>query len=165
MDTTIKLKFQPLWIVFFDIVSLPLFYKAFDIRKQVPDKPGLIIAYLPVLLLLYYLVSLTIKMVAGKAAIVLTDEYLVDNLGNRAIKWSNISSIELYNKGFRSFARLNINLKNPDDFFDTPLKQFKYKFRQFFTANDISILIDFVSGDAEGILQTIYGYWDKSAGL
>lgn len=98
-------------------------------------------------------------------AIALTKNYLVDNIGNNSIEWGDISEIRLIESKYKSFGKLIINLKQPEKYFNTPIKRLSYKFRQLFTANDIGITIDFVSGKDEEIIQLIHAYWDKHAGL
>ena len=54
-----------------------------------------------------------------------------------------------------------INLKQPEKYFNTPLKKIKYQLKQLFTANDISIPIEFVAGKNDEIFQVVSAYWSK----
>jgi len=164
----VKFKYQPAWIIIFDFF-LSFFLYGITIHLLARDTDFSIpscIFYLIILLMLCYLLPWTIRMLLGKPAILLTNEYFVDNLFNRKIKWSNISSIDYEPRRFtRGFDRLVINLKNPDEYFDSPLKQILYKFKRLYTVNDISVVLDFVYGEKDEILHVARVYWDKSAGL
>ncbi|MGZ3832623.1 MAG: hypothetical protein ACXVB0_03805, partial [Mucilaginibacter sp.] len=111
--------------------------------------------------LLWFVLPMTVKMILGIPAMVLTNKYLVDNLGGHSIEWSDVSEIRIIQGQYRSFSKLIINLKRPEKYFDTPLKKLLYKFRQFFTANDIGIITDFVSGTDLEIMQVVQAYWGK----
>jgi len=165
METEIKFKFQPGWIIFIYILLCPLIFEVLlGIIGQELDLSHLLMS-LPLVLLLYYLLPITFKMFLGTPALALSKDYFIDNLGNHSIKWHDISQIKFLEGRYRGFNKLVINLKQPEKYFNTPLKKLLYKFRQIFTANDIGILLDFVSGKDAEIMQVINAYWDKSAGL
>ena len=105
------------------------------------------------------------KILTGIPAIALIKDYFVDNMGNNSIEWGDISEIRLIEGRNKKFWELIIILQQPEKYFDTPIKRLSYKFRRLFTANDIGIIIDFVSGKDEEIMQLVHAYWDRFAEL
>lgn len=166
MEKETAFKFQPVWIAFMTLFAFLLLYKFYvlAISETIFNYSFWILAILPCLVS-WFVLPMTAKAIGGVSAIVLTKDYLVDNMGNNSIEWGDISEIRLVEGQYRSFEKLIINLKQPEKYFDTPIKKALYKFRQLFTANDIAIILDFVSGKDDEITQLVHVYWDKHAGL
>jgi hypothetical protein len=101
------------------------------------------------------------KMIFNIPAIVVTDDCLNNNIGGYSIELADIASIELDTRGQRSFAKLKINLKEPEKYFNSPVKLFLYNARQLFIVSDKTIFVDFVSGSNEEIFSVIKAYWSK----
>jgi hypothetical protein len=66
--------------------------------------------------------------------------------------------------GDRTTGSIVINLKNPEKYYNTPLKAMWYKLSQLFTSNDINLRLDFVAGKNDTIFQLVNAYWDKHSG-
>jgi hypothetical protein len=113
----------------------------------------------------WLILPVTIKMLRGIPAIVLTKDYLVDNFGGHSIEWNDIAEINIRKSSYQSLDKLIINLKQPEKYFDTPIKKLLYKFGKLFTANDIGITLDFVSGNSDEIMQVIHAHWGKYSGV
>jgi hypothetical protein len=158
-----KFKIQPAWIVTIDIFIIPLLY-AFLISTA-NSKIDLLLAVkaLFTILIMWIVLPLNFKMIKGAPLIILNKDYLIDNLGGHAIKWCDISEIKLIESSFLAFDKLIINLRRPDEYFNTPVKRLSYKFRQLFIANDLGIFINFVSGESNEITQVINAYWSNYA--
>jgi len=161
MQVTTSFKFNPFWIVFIDLLIALFFYKCFSYLTMPLISWDNFFRCLIPLFFTYIFLPITLRMIFNIPAIVLTDAYLKNNFRGYAIEWADISDIELSDKGYRSFGSLNINLKEPDKYFNTPIKNFFYKARQLFSVDDFSIRVDFVAGSNEEIFETVKAYWTK----
>ncbi len=75
---------------------------------------------------------MTFKLIFNIPAIVLTNDCLKNNFGGYSIEWGDIADIQLYNGGYRSFAKLIINLKYPEKVFNSPQKRSLISSSSFF---------------------------------
>jgi len=107
----------------------------------------------------WFVLPMTFSMLRGKPAIVLTTQYLIDNIGRVSINWHDIAEIRVADRGYRGGGNLIVNLEQPRKYFNTRLKYLIYKIRRYFTSADISIKLDFVSGKNENIARLINAYW------
>jgi len=161
MQAATNFKFNPLSVLFIDLFIALFFYKCFSyLTLPLVSWDNFLRCLIP-LFFSYFFLPVTLRMIFNIPAIVLTDDYLKNNFGGYAIEWDDISDIELSNKGQRSFASLNINLKDPDKYFNTPIKNLFYQIRQFFSVNDFSIRVDFVAGSNEEIFAVVKAYWTR----
>jgi hypothetical protein len=113
-------------------------------------------------LLACVVLPLLMMMARSIPAIALTDDYLINNYGGFSIEWHDILEIHR-TKSYRGSGGIVINLKNPEKYFDSPIKKISYQLRQLFSANDITIPLNLVAGNDDEILQTITAYWNKNA--
>jgi hypothetical protein len=159
METEGKFKFSTFWVTFLSFFTFIFIYESFKYITLPPISWGNLMTCLLPILLAYLFLPITFKMIFNIPAIVLTNDYLKNNLGGYSIEWSDIADIQLSNEGYRSFASLIINLKDPEKYFNTPIKRIFYKTKQLFSVNDFSIRVDFVAGNNEEIFETIKAYW------
>jgi len=101
------------------------------------------------------------KMITGMPVIALTDDYFINNYGGFSIEWGDIMEMHITDGNLHNSGSLIINLKHPEKYFNTPLKMVKYKIKQLFTANDISIPFNFVTGKKDEVFQVANAYWYK----
>ena len=119
---------------------------------------------LPAILVAFFVLPITIKLIFNVPALVLTNDCLKNNFREYSIEWSDIAEIQLYKGNYVSgFAKLIINLKNPDEYFNSPVKKVIYKTKQLFLVNDFTIIVDFVAGNNEEIFETIKSYWTRKS--
>lgn len=158
-------KFQPFWVLIVGSGGLFLIYKFYSqLFTPVLFKPvNLLVLPVPVLIA-WVILPMMLKMLTGRSAIELTDDAFINNFTGRAVPWDNIAEIHLKKGGVRSSGSLVINLKQPELYFNNFLRRFLYKIKQAFTANDIAIPTDLISGDAEGILLAINAFRSKLEG-
>ncbi|BAU54767.1 STM3941 family protein [Mucilaginibacter gotjawali] len=161
MEAKTQFKFNPFFVILLSLLTFFFLYKSFANLPQPLVSWASFFICLPSLLIAYFILPMTFKMIFNIPSIILTDDCLNSNIGGYSIEWTDIASIELYNGGYRSFAKLAINLKDPDKYFNTPLKKFLYKTKQLVVVNDKSIFLDFVSGQNEEIFALIKAYWTK----
>jgi len=161
METKTEFKFDPFYVALITSFTGFLLYKCV-INITLPlISSGNILIYLSFGGLSFLFLPMTFKLIFNLPSLVLTDDYLKNNLGGYSIEWEDIADIQLSNGGYRSFANLVINLKNPDKYFDTPIKKAVYKIKQLFSVNDILIKIDFIAGKNEDIFETVKAYWTR----
>ena len=160
----VRLKFQPIWITIISLMTLSFLYRFYiiTVNHEALDATFLVRA-LFICLISWLILPLIFKMLTGVPAILLTQDGLVDNLGNHYIKWEDILEIKLIESNYKSFDKLVINLKQPEKYFDTMVKKLRYKFRQLFIANDVGIFLDFVAGNNGENAQLIQSFWTKYA--
>jgi hypothetical protein len=156
-------KFEPIWLTVLSLLMIFLLYKSFTAYNPNQSMGLYIAAVFPVVLVSSYIIPLGFKMMIGKPAIALTNEYFISNIGNLSIEWHDISEMHIAANN-RGFSALIINLKEPEKYFNTPFKKIKYQLKQLFTANDISLPINLVAGDNQEIFQTINAYRSKQEG-
>ncbi|WP_295674005.1 hypothetical protein [uncultured Mucilaginibacter sp.] len=161
METKTQFKFNPFWVFFLSFLTLAILKTCFSYLSQPLVSWDNFFSCLLPALLVYLFLPMTVKMIFNIPAIVLTDDCLNNNIGGYSIEWADIASIELNTSGTRSLAKLAINLKEPEKYFNTPIKMFLYKTRQLVVVNDKSIFVDFVSGNNEEIFSIIKAYWTK----
>ncbi|HTH82825.1 MAG TPA: STM3941 family protein [Mucilaginibacter sp.] len=161
MKNEIDFKFEPIWLTILSVLMLLLLYKCFNAYNS-NQSIGLFLALItPVILVSLFVLPLGFKMILGIPAIALTNEYFVINYNGLSIDWHDIADIHI-TTNYKGISTLIINLKQPEKYFGSSLKKIKYQIRQIFTANDIIIPIDLISGKNEAIFQTVNAYWTKS---
>jgi hypothetical protein len=95
--------------------------------------------------------------------IVLTNDCLKNNFWRYTIEWNDITELQLFERGNGSFANLAINLKDPDKYFNSPIKKTIYNIKQLFSVNDILIRVDFIAGSNEEIFEVMKAFWTKNS--
>ena len=132
MDSDLKFKINSTWILVLYVFAAPLIYDVLNSISHPASEPRLIAGGLFLIVVLLYLGRVNLKMILGTPAIILTNDYLVDNLNLRSIDWHNISEIKIIEGNYRSFDKIIINLKRSEEYFNNPVKKARYKFRQLF---------------------------------
>ena len=156
-----QFKFNPFYVMLVSLPVLFFLYKTFTMLPQPWVSWINFFTCIPIILIAYFILPMTFKMILNMSALLLTGDCLNNKMGGYSIAWTDIASIELYSGASRGFAKLAINLKDPKKYFNTPIKMFLYKTRQLFVVNDKSIYLDFVSGENEMIFAVIKSYWTK----
>ena len=161
MENKTEFKFDPLYVALLTLFTVFLLYKcAGNITFPLISSDNILL-YLSFGGLSFFFLPIPFKLIFNLPSLVLTDDSLKNNLGGYSIEWEDITDIQLSNGGYRSFANLVINLKNPDKYFDTPIKKAVYNFKQLFSVNDILIKVDFIAGKNEQIFETVKAYWTR----
>jgi hypothetical protein len=161
METKTEFKFDPLYGIILTLFTVFLLYTGVNSITPPSISWENFIRCLLLIGLSYFLLPITFKLIFNLPSIVLTDDCLKNNIGGYSIEWDDISDIQLNNGGYRSFGNLIINLKNPDKYFNTPLKKALYWIKQLFSAYDILIKVDLISGKNEEIFDVVKVYWTK----
>ncbi len=160
MEEKAEFKFEPIWI---SALTLLVLYVSFEMYYTFFSRPSYGLVGSLFLLLpagfWWWVFPMTFAMLRKKPAIVLTPQFLIDNIGGFSINWHDIAEIKVAERDFKSRGNLIVNLEDPRKYFNTRLKYLGYKIRRYFTAADVSIKLDFVSGKNEDISRLINAYW------
>ena len=156
-------KFSPFWVTFLSLLTFSLVYGCFaQVVQPLISWENFFLCLFP-LLVSFLILPMTFKMIFNIPALVLTNDCLENNFRGYSIQWKDIADIQLSDSGYRSFASLVINLKEPQIFFNTPFKKALYNFKQLFSVNDFLIKVDFVAGNNEEIFEIVMAYWTRKA--
>lgn len=109
------------------------------------------------------IVALTLRVLKGLPALVITNDGIVDNVNNVSIDWRDVSEIYVTEEGIFANSDLVVNLQTPEIFFcKTPLQKVFYKVRKYFTSADVAIKLSFIKGKEENIVDSINTCWSQS---
>ena len=167
MKEEVKFKFEPIWLIVLNLLFVYLIYatvSGFIKNPHLDLFSALILGlFIFTFLLATIIIKLTFKMIKGLPALIITEDWIIDNINNTSVKWSDIVEIYVTNAGRFAGGNLVINLNNPKEFFGKTPLQFKfYKIRKQFTLADTAIKLSFVKGKNKDIIDTINYYWVQS---
>jgi len=160
-------KFQPATVI---ILTLVFGWLSYVIGKdqlamQKTDFGGLAFFLVPIgVSFLLLILPMAFKMLTGIPAIKLTADELVDNVFGVSIDWENVQHVEI--SGTRR-PYLSIDLKDKDKFYAgiyNPAKRLFLRLLFTISPGDVSIALEFVSGNNEAILAMTQVYWNRFYG-